>query len=120
MAQASKSDPELRLPIHEWFAILLLIGLLFGLTLITLYSKNAILNDDFGPAHHIVSQEIVVYVEGSVEKPGPYYVKRGTLVKEVIDLAKPLPEANLGKLKLDKKVRKNQVIKIKVNKKSSK
>lgn len=110
----SLNDTPKRLPTHEWFAIVIIIGLLFTLTLITMFSNN---NSDvaLGIPHHVVDQEIVVFIEGAVEKPGPYQVRRGTLVQDVVELAKPLPDANLKALKLERKVRKNQVIKVKLS-----
>lgn len=113
-----KTGQEQHLPVHEWLAIVMIIGLLLSLTLITLYSNNTSQVDTVGAPHYVIDQEIEVIVQGAVENPGSYQVKRGALIHDVIALAKPLPEANLKSIKQDRKVRKGQVITVKSSVKS--
>lgn len=49
---------------------------------------------------HCDSHWIMVKVEGAVEFPGSYRVKRGSSLKEAIEMARPLARANLSKLSL--------------------
>jgi hypothetical protein len=100
------------LPIHEWLAILFLIVLLAGLSLLALIPSDPIASLPKDLPKHIVDQEIEVFIEGSVEKPGSYIAKRGDLVKDIVAQAVPKDDADLQRLKLDKKIRKGQVIKV--------
>lgn len=109
-----------QLPIHEWVAVILLIGLLFGLTLITFFFNDNTMPQATGTPHYLLEQDFEVFVEGAVENPGAYKVKRGASIQDVVDQAKPLPEANLKILKLSKKVRNGQIIKIKETRKPRK
>lgn len=100
------------LPIHEWLAILFLIVLLAGLSLLALIPSDPIANLPKDPPKHIVEQEIEVFIEGAVEKPGSYIAKRGDLVKDIVAQAVLKEDADLQRLKLEKKLRKGQVIKV--------
>lgn len=61
---------------------------------------------------YIVSQELEVSVFGEVKKPGNYQVKRGTTVAQVLDQAIPNEHANLRRMKLNRKVREGEVIRV--------
>lgn len=63
--------------------------------------------------------EVVVNIQGAVAHPGRYKVKIGTPVKEAIELAKVLPEANLSRVKLDNEIVKARSIKVPFKKNSS-
>jgi hypothetical protein len=110
MEENSTQNPTL--PTHEWLAILFLIVLLAALSIIALIPSDPIANLPKDPPKHIVDQEIEVFIEGAVEKPGSYIAKRGELVKDIVALAVPKDDADLQRLKLDKKLRKGQVIKV--------
>lgn len=115
-AQNPKSE---RLLVHEWIAILGIIGLLAMLTAVALVS-NKDTNPPVTKPHYIVDQEIVVFVEGAVDKPGRYTVKKGALLKDIVSLAQPKAEANLKGLRMESKLKNGRVIKIPVKKSKKK
>ncbi|MDS1029427.1 ComEA family DNA-binding protein [Bacillota bacterium LX-D] len=47
-----------------------------------------------------VSQEIKIHVTGAVQKPGVYQLLAGARVQDAVNLAEPLPNANLDALNL--------------------
>lgn len=100
------------LPIHEWAAILLIVTLLAILTVLALGKDQATLPKHLNAPHFITTNEIEVWIEGAVENPGYYKVKRGTCIKGVLELATCKQEADLRKVKLQKKLRNGQIIKI--------
>lgn len=108
----SFQEQKPHLPIHEWLAVAFLVGLLLSLTILSLFFTEHTIPDQQGTLHHVVDQDIEVFVEGAVEKPGSYIVKRGTLVKDVVALAVPNGDANLQPLKLNNKLRKGQTVKV--------
>jgi protein involved in polysaccharide export with SLBB domain len=97
------------LKVHEWLAVVFIVGLLGMLTAVTLISRTPAVPVLDQP-HYVVDPVVVVRVEGAVERPGAVAVKKGSTVEEAIKQAKALPEADLSKVKLQKKVRKEQVI----------
>lgn len=105
---------HLRVP--EWIAVVCFISVLATLTLITLTTETGTLPMTRDPPHYIVDPRIEVFVEGAVEKKGRLIVTRGMRVKEVLEQAKPLPEADLSKVKLESKVRRGQRIRVPVKK----
>jgi hypothetical protein len=111
MTQDQKKLTTPKLLTHEWITVLSLLGFLLLLTLIvTFFSSSS--HDTLNP-HYLVDQKIEVYIEGAVEKPGVYQVDRGTPLKAILEEAKPLKEAYLKKINLEKKLKKKwQVISI--------
>lgn len=105
-----------KLPVHEWMAAMALIILLAVLTAIVLFSNEKPLLKNTEEEHYVVSQEIEVKIEGAVQKTGSYRVKRGTLLGDVLKEAEPADDADLTRLKLDRPVRKGQVIKVRKRK----
>jgi hypothetical protein len=108
--QNSHDKPTLK--IHEWLAVMLIIGLLAFLTAISWVNQKYPSTIETGAPHFIASQELDITVQGAVEHPGRHIVKKGTTVREALALVGVLPEADLRRLKLDAKVRRNQVIKV--------
>ncbi len=108
MAESADERPSLQA--HEWLAVVVIIGFMGMLTVLSLSSRHA--SYSTGEPHHVVSPDIMVIIEGAVEKTGSFTIPKGTTLREVLDLAKPFPEAHLEKLNLNKPVRKNQVIKV--------
>lgn len=103
------------LPVHECFAAIAVIFALLAISIFSLHSAQK--KQHLGAPHYIVDQFIEVKIEGEVEFPGTFRVKRGTCVQDVIEQAKPLLEANMSRLKLTSKVRHGQTIKVKKGKK---
>jgi hypothetical protein len=113
-------EQQTRLPLHEWMAVIAILFLIFVLLAVVILKGNDGEINQLDHPHHIISQEFEVFVEGAVEKPGPYTVKRGSTLQDAINLAVPNSEAKLDKFKMEKKLRKGQVIKVpKISKKSS-
>ncbi|MBA3957533.1 MAG: SLBB domain-containing protein [Parachlamydiaceae bacterium] len=110
--QISQTQEQPRLPTHEWITVLVILFLLATLTGVVLASSNSIGTRELGTPHYIVDREIEVFIEGAVEKPGAYKIERGACVSDLLALASIAPDADTRKLKLDKKLRKGQVIKI--------
>jgi protein involved in polysaccharide export with SLBB domain len=97
---------------HEWLVILFLIALFVILTLATHSCESQSLPQDEMTSHYIVNQYIEVSVEGAVENPGKYTIKKGTTVKDLLDIAKLTTSADLRHLKQDRVLRRGQIIKI--------
>lgn len=108
---SQSEDIEQRLLIHEWMAIAALIGLLVLLTTFAFLSVDhpSVRVD---PPHYAVDPEIDVFVEGAVEHPGKHRIKRGSLVKDVLAVARPLQDADLNRIKPESKVHKGRVIRV--------
>lgn len=100
-----------RLPQREWIVVGLIAGGLLILGLVT-WIRGDKTGAATGVAHHLVSQEIEVRIEGAVEKPGLYTLRRGTVLREALELAIPMPEANLQKYKMDRPLHDGQTIKV--------
>lgn len=101
--------PELK--VHEWLAVVFIVGLLVTLTAISLLSRGPSM-PEVEEAHVMVEPTIEVRIEGAVEFPGVLHLKKGTTLGDAIILAKPLPEADLSKIKLEKKMRKPTVLRV--------
>ena len=106
----SLERPQLFL--HEYLAVLVIIGFFAMLTLITIFRQESLPGDLQAEGHFLKPQIIEVFVQGAVELPGPYKVKTDSKVNQVIALAKPLNEADLMRFKPTSKVRPGQVIKV--------
>lgn len=102
-----------QLLIHEWLSVFLILTLLLGLSFSILYHRVDALNQAPSDPIEPIEQLIEVRIEGAVERPGTYQVKKGTPLNEVLQMAMPKPEANLSRLKLDRPLkRKKQVVKV--------
>lgn len=102
---------------HEWLAVLVITcGLIFLIILgeSATSSVPLILEEVSFPA---LPQTVVIKIEGAVEFPGKYHAGSGTKLKEVIQKAKPLLEADLKKVRQDFVVKKGMKIKIPKQKK---
>ena len=61
-------------------------------------------------SHELNNDLIQIVVKGAVHKTGNYEVKRGATIQDVLNLAQPLEQADLNKLKLAAKLRNHQTI----------
>lgn len=100
------------LPFHEWAAILLIVLLLAILTAISFGKEATAFPKHLNTPHFITTNEIEVWIEGAVENPGYYKVKRGACINDVLQCAIGKEDADLKKVKLHKKLRQGQIIKI--------
>lgn len=94
---------------HEWLAVLFFCSLLFFIV-VSSHALRVFAPITEAAPHYLVDQEIEVYIEGAVERPGVYKLPRGALLKELLSQAKPLPTANLKKFKSESKLRPGQKI----------
>lgn len=100
------------LPFHEHFAAWMLICFIVFLTIMNLCFYDGQLPKNMAPPYNPTSALIEVNIEGAVKYPGLYQVKKGTFVSEVLELAQPLEEANLKRIKLDSKITRRRTIRI--------
>src|SRR5690349_9260350 len=114
-------DLELkRLPTHEWMAV---IAILFFMTVLVLgivvaRQRAPLLTE---PPHYLAEQEIEVFVEGAVERPGIYRLAKGAKLQDLLEQLTLAPDADRTKIKILRKLHQGQVIKIpKVKAKKSK
>lgn len=112
--QSDSASPKSinRLPVHEWLAVVSILILLFGITFIVWWSGDTGISMQRGTPYYIVDQDIEVVVDGAVEKPGSYIVKRGARISDVLALAGELPDSDLRRLRVERKVRNGQIIKV--------
>lgn len=100
---------QTKLPLHERIAACLIILFILFLTTLNLYFDEGEL-----PPAEILPQTTIplveVTIEGALEHPGVYRVKKGSTVQEAIALAKPLETANLRRIKLDSKITRRRKI----------
>lgn len=108
-ADEAKVCPQLF--VHEWLAILMILGFLLLLTFIALIGQAKDLQTlSVGASNYLKVQELEFHIEGAVAKPGAYRVKTGTKLKEALELAEPLLEADLRKLRSNSRIRHNQKV----------
>lgn len=62
--------------------------------------------------HTVNVQLIQVSIKGAVHKPGSYELKKGTRLKELLELAQAHSEADLQSMNLEARLRNNQVVKV--------
>lgn len=107
-----KKESKPALMVHEWLAITTIIGFLGMLTIISVIRSTPPLVPQKELAHPLTNPFIKVSIEGAVEHPGSYNLKKGARVKDALEQAKPLSNANLGQMNLESKLRKGQKINV--------
>lgn len=84
---------------REWVIVIFYLAMMFTITLIT-----QVIVPKERPTHQIEhvlrSNMIDVSITGAVEAPGLYKVPKGSTIKDLLALAKPLTKANISKIKL--------------------
>lgn len=80
--------------------------------------KNLLISDSptsviTGTPFYINSPLVEVKIQGDVRNPGVYQVKKGTLVRNAIKLARPNSSANLDKMNLENEITRRRTITIK-------
>lgn len=114
----SPSSPSSMTPylgVHEWVAIISILGFLLLLTLIVLdgrHDNRSVPVNKTVASLHFKPQEVEIYIDGAVKNPGSYKVKLGTSTRDAIELAEPLEDADLSKIKPTSRVRNGQNIKV--------
>lgn len=105
------SQKQPALPVHEWLAIISILTILAIFTCCALLGPINISSVEDKP-HHLVEMQIEVTIEGAVEKPGTYQLERHATLKDLLTLAIPKKEAQLGRLKLTRKLSDGQIVRI--------
>lgn len=86
------STPQPRLSLHEWFIVAVIYGAIF----LTIAVSLAVGMTPSPPAPFgQVEEHIVIEVRGAVEHPGFYQVEKGATRQELLEMAGPLPGANV-------------------------
>lgn len=102
-----------KLPPHEWLIICLLLSILGSIILIAYIREEPSLPPTDTP-HELISSTLQVVIGGAVAKPGAYIMEKGDTIEDLLNLAGPLPEADLRHLRLKRKLRDGQKIKVPV------
>jgi hypothetical protein len=105
-------QPSPNLPFYERLAASLIISFLVFLVLFNLWADDPELPGT-GTPYTPKPPLIEVVIQGAVQHPGTYQVKKGTTVQEALELARPLENANPGRIKLDSKILRRRVINLK-------
>lgn len=95
--------------LHEWLAVIVFITLLLIIVLIN-FIHNRDLPIELGPPHHLEKQMIDATIDGAVQNPGTYSLKKGATLQELVDKGGPLPDADLKKMKMNSKIRDGRVL----------
>lgn len=101
-----------RLPTHEWIAIIALSGLLLSIIAVTFVMKEKQFSHETGIPHYVMEQEIEIFVEGAVQKPGSHKARRGMRLRQILDQVGLTKNSDIRRLRLESKVRNGQVIKV--------
>jgi hypothetical protein len=117
MENLSKSNSSPKLPLYERAAACILIIFILFLIALNFYLDEGQFPQPTGEPRYLVKPYIEVTVTGAVERPGIYQVRKGTLVEEVIHMARPLDKAKLDSIKLDSKIVRRRAIHIRENSK---
>lgn len=96
---------------QEWLAVAIFIGIMLTLTAATQIFVQSV-PSDFERSHDLIDPTITVFVEGAVKEGARLEMKRGALIKDVLEQVELAPEADLKGIKLNSKVRDGQVIKV--------
>lgn len=104
---------SIRLPIHEWLVVVLLILSMFVLCIVTTINNSKPLPKMAAEQASSVSNTIQINISGAVENPGKHTVDKKITASELIKLIKPFKNANITNLKKRKRFRNNETIEIK-------
>jgi hypothetical protein len=114
-SSTSSSSPHktASLKIHEWLAVITLIVILGGLSIMAYVKKGNVGDKDRSmPAFLSRAGRIEVLIEGSVINSGTYYLPSGVAMKDVLMLAQPSPNADLRRFNLDAPIKKGRTINV--------
>lgn len=100
---------------HEWLAVGLVLATVGGFTCFSWNHYSESLPIDIAQEwseQELHEEKIEVEIEGAVEHPGAYLVESGARLGTLLDLAKPLPEADLHAMRRNQKLRHHQHVHI--------
>jgi protein involved in polysaccharide export with SLBB domain len=97
------------LGIHEWLAVVFIIGLMGMLTLLSWRGSES--NDiEVEAPHFITDPTLEITVEGEVQFPGALRMRKGETVGDALKLAGLKADSDSRKLNFEAKLRRNQKI----------
>lgn len=99
-----------KLPVHEWIMIVLFCGVLITLSGIAFYRQSSGRQIDVSLFEQTKSSVLHVSVSGAVLNPGRIELPLGSTVRDSLDKAGVLPEADLSRLRMNGKVKSGQRI----------
>jgi hypothetical protein len=82
------------------------------LTLSSHSSIDSLVPETENEAHSIMNTEIEVSIEGEVENPGKFSVRRGSTVEDLVVLGLPKATADLKRIKMKKLLKKGECVKV--------
>lgn len=100
---------------HEWLAVSLVLATVSGFTCFSWNHYNESLPiplTDEWQIQGVQQEKIEVDIEGAVTRPGTYLLDAGARLGILLDLAKPLPEADVHSLRRHQKLRNHQHVQI--------
>jgi len=103
---------EPALPIHERVFALVVVGFFLLMISLNFWSLEKEIIVDRKNPYQVQNPLVEIVVEGKVNNPGTYQVKKGTTVGEVVEMAEPKEEAKVSKIKLDSKITRRRKITI--------
>lgn len=89
---------------------------LFAVLAVNAYFSSPPMSLQLGEPHHLQDPFVNVFVSGSVVHPGVIRVPRGATLEIALKGIEFLPEADVGSLNLQSKIRPNQTIKVRAKK----
>lgn len=98
---------------REWLAVTIVIASLACLAALTQFKGN---KPNLIPAIAQIDASrptVEVVVKGAVSLPGTYHLPQEMTLGALLELAKPLPEADLGKWRLEAPIRKGRLVVVK-------
>ena len=97
---------ETKLLPYEWASALFLLTLLFVLGVFGFLSREEALPIYEEPKESF-ENEITVQIQGAVQYPGNYIIKKNSKIKELLEKVMLRVDADLSKINLNKKITKN-------------
>lgn len=104
---SSKVKPSLK--VHEWLAILTVVGIIMVIVIVTYIEGRRVKTDphiNFKVSH----DNFDVLIKGAVDFPGVYHLTSSMSMNEVLKLAGVKEEADLSRLTLDAMVKKGRTL----------
>lgn len=97
------------LPFKDWTLVFVVV-LVLAMLIITNFTANQKCPEISAEVIVKPEKKIIVYLAGAVEKPGEYQLTKGATLNQLLELAKPLSEADLSVIDQEKQLRNKQKI----------
>lgn len=100
------------LKVHEWLAIIAIVGVIAGLTCLTSFQDNAASRIAKATWPETSAKGFDVLIHGAVRYPGIYHVESSIKLQDLLALAEVHPEADLRRFRLDQLVKRGRTIRV--------